>query len=108
VEAVQKTDPVEFKWIDGAHSTTPPENFTSYFGAPPYYRFFQFDGVSALDTMVTKIREMPVGVSAEDTIRKMINEDELASLDAIRSTLDSIFKIIDDDPSIDVSLPKGF
>jgi hypothetical protein len=63
--------------------------------------------MSALDTMVTKIREMPVGVSAEDTIRKMINEDELASLDAIRSTLDSIFKLIDDDPSIDVRLPSG-
>lgn len=82
----------------------PPDNFANYFGAPPYYRFFAFDGVSALDTMVTKIREFPTGMTAEDTIRKLISEDEMSSFEAVQSTLDRIFKIIDEDPSIDVRL----
>lgn len=49
-----------------------------------------------------------MGMTAEDTIRKLINAEALASLEMIQSTLDRIFKIIDEDPSIDVGLVTTF
>lgn len=58
--------------------------------------------MSALDSMVTKIREFPAGLTAEDTIRKLVSEEVMSKLEAVQSTLDRIFKILDDDPSIDV------
>ncbi|KAJ5825487.1 serine hydrolase FSH [Penicillium riverlandense] len=101
VDAVEKALPGGFKWIDGGHTTMPPDNFASYFGPPPYFRFFEFDGVGAMDNLVMMLRGFPSGVSAEDTIRKLIKEEEMPRLQAVQSTVDRIFKIIDEDPSID-------
>lgn len=102
VDAVEKSGSVDFKWIDGGHNSTPPSNFADFFGPPPHYRFFEYDGMSALDSMVTKIREFPAGLTAEDTIRKLVSEDVMSKLEAVQSTLDRIFGILDEDPSIDV------
>lgn len=93
---------MDFKWIEGAHPTTPPDNFANYFGPPPWLRHFQYDGVSALDAMITKIRDFPAGLSPEDTIRRLVSEESLSTKQAVRETLDRMVQILDEDPSIDV------
>lgn len=104
VDAVEKTGPIEFKWTEGAHATTPPENFASYFGPPPWLRHFEYDGVSALDSMITKVRDFPAGLSAEDTIRRLVSKESMSSKQAVRETMDRMIKVLDEDPSIDVRL----
>lgn len=104
VDAIEKAGPIEFKWLEGAHATTPPENFESYFGPPPWLRHFEYDGVSALDTMITKIRDFPAGLSAEDTIRRLVSEESMSSKQAVMATMDRMIKVLDEDPSIDVRL----
>lgn len=104
VDAVEKAGPIEFKWLGGAHATTPPEDFKSYFGPPPWLRYFEYDGVSALDAMITKIRNFPAGLSPEDTIRKLLSEESMSTKQAVRTTVDRMIQVLDEDPSIDVRL----
>jgi hypothetical protein len=105
VSIIEKTNSGQFKWIDGGHHAQPPEGFDSYFGPPPWKRFINFDGVGALDDMMDKIREFPDGVSAEDAIRELTGGAAVYNASAIREALDRLFKIIDEDPEIDVSWP---
>lgn len=104
VSIVEKANSGEFKWIDGGHPATPPEGFSGYFGPPPWRRFINFDGVAALDDVLDKIREFPDGVTAEDAIRELTGGDVVYNAGAVRCTLDRLFKIIDEDPEIDVRL----
>ena len=39
----------------------------------------EFDGISELDDMLTKIRDFPEGMSAEDTMRQLLGEQEMFS-----------------------------
>ncbi|PNY26862.1 uncharacterized protein TCAP_03220 [Tolypocladium capitatum] len=92
---------IDFRWIDGGHIATPPPGFDHYFGTPPLYRFIDFDGVSELDDMLTKVRELPEGMTAEDTIRRLVGEREVFSGPAVKTALGRLFEIIDEDPEID-------
>jgi hypothetical protein len=104
IDAVQKSGKGSFKWINGAHKAVPPTGFDDYFGTPPLFRFMEFDGVEGLGDMLEKVRDFPEGMSAEDTIRQLIGDDQVWTGKAVRSALDRLFEIIDSDPEIDVSL----
>lgn len=97
-------DSVEFKWIDGGHGVTPPSGFDNYFGAPPLYRFIDFDGVSKIDDILSKVRDLPQGLTAEDTMRSLVGDQASWTVAAVRTTLDRLFDIVDSDPEIDVRL----
>ncbi|KAK3172948.1 hypothetical protein OEA41_006274 [Lepraria neglecta] len=101
VDAIEKLGSVQFKWINGGHGATPPSGFATYFGTPPLYRFINYDGISGLDDMLTRIRELPEGMTAEDTIRRMVGREEMFSRPAVKSALDRLFEILDEDPEID-------
>lgn len=101
LNAVGGLENLEFKWINGGHGVTPPEGFESYFGSTQLYRFIDFDGLAALDDVLFKIREMPEGESAEESIRKLAVGSTWSSKN-ITTTLDRLFQIIDEDPDIDV------
>ncbi len=104
ISQVEKPGKVDFKWIDGAHSAQPPPGFDTYFGNPPLYRHIDFDGLESLETMMDKIRELPAGVTAEDTMRQLVGEDgELFTAPAVKKAMDRLLKIMDEDPEIDVS-----
>jgi hypothetical protein len=103
VSVVEKANSGKFTWVDGAHEASPPEGFTNYFGPPPWRRHINFDGVSVLDDIIDKIREFPEGACAEDAIRELVGGEAVFHGPAVRSALERIFKMIDEDPEIDVS-----
>ncbi|RKU40520.1 hypothetical protein DL546_002270 [Coniochaeta pulveracea] len=92
---------VEFKWINGGHSVVPPAGFEDFFGLAPHFRFIDFDGIGEMDDMMNKIREMPQESTPEETIRKLIGNLESFSGRAVRSALDRLFEILEQDPEID-------
>lgn len=94
---------VEFKWINGGHSVVPPAGFEDFFGLAPHFRFIDFDGISEMDDMLSKIREMPQESTPEETIRKLIGNLQSFSGHAVKSALDRLFDILEEDPDIDVS-----
>lgn len=104
VSVIEKPGEVDFKWLDGGHDAKPPKGFENYFGAPPHYRFINFDGISAMDDTLEKIREMPDGLSAEEAMRSLLGEEESYTAPAVISTLGRLIEIIDADPEIEVSL----
>lgn len=104
VSVIEKPGEIDFKWIDGAHNAYPPKGFENYFGAPPHYRFVNFDGIRAMDDTLEKIREMPDGLSAEESMRMLIGEEETYTAPAVLSTLGQLLELIDADPEIEVSL----
>lgn len=101
-DAIERGGNIEFRWISGSHSATPPKGFEDYFGPPPLYRFIGYDGMSAMDDVLNKIRDLPQGLTAEDTIRKLVGEHQPFTPDAIMATMDELIQTIDDDPEIDV------
>lgn len=103
-DVVQSSGSGSFKWIDGGYKAVPPPGFDDYFGAPPLFRFMDYDGVTGLDDMMVKIRDFPKGLTPEDTIRKLLGEDELFPADAVHDALNRLHEIIDQDPEIDVCL----
>lgn len=66
----------------------------------------EFDGINSLDDMLTKIRDFPEGMSAEDTMRQLLSEAESFSSNAVNKAMDRLLKIIDEDPEIDVCIPS--
>lgn len=64
----------------------------------------EFDGINSLDDMLTKIRDFPEGMSAEDTMRQLLSEAESFSSNAVNKAMDRLLKIIDEDPEIDVCI----
>ena len=104
IDAVEQPGSVEFKWINGGHAAVPPAGFDNYFGAPPLYRFVDFDGITGLDDMLSKIRHLPKGATPEDTMRRLVGEQQPFTARAVKCTLDRLFKVLEDDPEIDVSV----
>ena len=100
--AAEKPGAVEFKWIDGAHDTLPPKGFENYFGAPPLYRFIDFDGINGVDDMLWRIRDLPEGANAEDTMRRLLGDSVSYTAPAILGAMDRLISIIDQDPEIEV------
>lgn len=101
LNAVEPLGGIEFKWINGGHSVVPPPGFETFFGSAPHYRFVDFDGISEMDDMLSKIRDMPQKSTPEDTIRKLIGDMESFGAHAVRSTLDRLFEILEQNPDID-------
>ncbi|KAM0519095.1 hypothetical protein ACHAPE_004091 [Trichoderma viride] len=95
---------VEFKWINGFTKATPPPGFDDYFGAPPLYRFMDIDGVSELEQMIVKIRDMSQGSSPEDTMRKLVANKEQFAAPAVIDSMARLLQLLDDDPEIDSAI----
>ncbi|KAF4124438.1 Serine hydrolase (FSH1) [Geosmithia morbida] len=101
VQAVEKTGTMEFKWISGSYEANPPAGFKDYFGPPPLYRFIDCDGISAMDDLLTKIRDIPQGLTAEDSLRKLVGDSPLFTPKALKASLDELIGKIDEDPEVD-------
>ncbi|KAG6049141.1 hypothetical protein E4U17_006919 [Claviceps sp. LM77 group G4] len=99
-DAVEKRGLARFKWINGGHAATPPPGFDEYFGPGPLYRFIDFDGVSELDDILSRLREIPQGTTAEDAMRRLVGDRSSFKATAIQDTLDRLMMILDEDPEI--------
>lgn len=102
IDSIENPGNVDFKCIDGGHVATPPKGFEAYFGAPPLFRFINFDGIEGLDDMLVKIRHVPEGMSAEDTMRNLIGDKDVFSGPAVKSTMDRLCEMLDEDHEIEV------
>ncbi|KAG5934393.1 hypothetical protein E4U59_006250 [Claviceps monticola] len=100
IDAVEKKGLARFKWINGGHAATPPPGFDEYFGPEPLYRFIDFDGVSELDDILSRLRDMPQGITAEDAMRKLVGDKPSFKATAIQNTLDRLMMVLDEDPEI--------
>lgn len=61
------------------------------------------DGMSELEQMIVKIRDMPQGSSPEDTMRKLVANKEQFATPAVIDSMNRLLQLLDDDPEIDVS-----
>ncbi|KAI1864341.1 uncharacterized protein JN550_008898 [Neoarthrinium moseri] len=101
VDEVARANSSSFVWVDGLHPSEAPVGYTEFFGGPPYYRHMQYEGTEGLDQLMSRVREFPEGLGAEDTLRFLIRGfDELPSK-ALEESLGRLFDIIDKDPEID-------
>lgn len=62
------------------------------------------DGMSELEQLVVKIRDIPQGDSPEETMRKLIADKEQFAAPAVMMTMSQLLQLLDEDPEIDVSL----
>ncbi|PWY84327.1 hypothetical protein BO83DRAFT_405187 [Aspergillus eucalypticola CBS 122712] len=90
-----------FHYVDGGHPATPPPGSQYYFGLPPYYRFIEYDGIGRSSDVLERIRQLPRGATAEDTMRVLVHEHEMMSADCVRQALDRLLGILDEHPEID-------
>jgi hypothetical protein len=61
------------------------------------------DGMSELEQMIVKIRDMPQGTSPEDTMRKLVANKEQFAAEAVINSINRLMQLLDEDPEIDVS-----
>ncbi|GLA19454.1 hypothetical protein AnigIFM62618_007565 [Aspergillus niger] len=90
-----------FHYINGGHPATPPPGSEDYFGPPPHYRFIEYDGIGRSDDVMERIRQLPRGATAEDTMRVLTHEHEMMSADCVREALQRLLGILDEHPEID-------
>ncbi|GKZ24282.1 hypothetical protein AbraIFM66951_011194 [Aspergillus brasiliensis] len=92
---------ISFHYIDGGHRSDAPPESQGYFGPPPHYRFLEHDGIERSDDIMHRIRQLPRGATAEDTMRVLMNEHAMMSAACVREALDRLFRILDENPEID-------
>ncbi|KAL1621370.1 hypothetical protein SLS56_009203 [Neofusicoccum ribis] len=98
----EKTGVVDFAWTQGTVLAKPPPGFEDYFGPGPLFRFVEFDGMEGFEDLVEKIRDFPEGESAEDTMRRLYDNQRPAYSEMnLRKCLDHLFDVIDADPEIE-------
>jgi hypothetical protein len=103
INAMETDDSINFKYINGGYSATPPLGFESYFGLPPHYRFVNLSGSEAPNDDLITVVQNPKKATAEDTIRALVGEREPFGAPAVKYALDRLFGILDEDEEIDVS-----
>lgn len=60
-----------------------------------------------MDDITEKIRSIPEGTSAEETMRLLMGDQEAFTGPAVKETMARLFQILDEDPEIDVSAGRG-
>lgn len=102
MSALKEYSTVDFHFVDGPHSAKPPQGYDMYFGAPPYRRFLDYSGGDGTDDLARKVREVQVGLSAEDTIRRIRGDGVDLTKAALQAVIDELITMIDEDPEIEV------
>ncbi|RDK40293.1 hypothetical protein M752DRAFT_277622 [Aspergillus phoenicis ATCC 13157] len=92
---------INFHYISGENPATPPPESEDYFGPPPHYRFVDYDGVGRAGDVLERIRQLPRGATAEDTMRVLSQEQEYLPGKSVRRAIDRLFSVLDEHPEID-------
>ncbi|CEO58651.1 hypothetical protein PMG11_03359 [Penicillium brasilianum] len=66
-----------FHYINGLVRIKPPQGFEEYFGAGPHYRWAE-DGGAAEESMISRVRKIPVGQNPEDVMRDLAGGRDVA------------------------------
>lgn len=102
VTQAETANGVKFKFTQGDHEAIPPPGFEEYFGAGPLFRFMDV-GLNKGTDMISKLRDFPVGATAEDTMRLLFDKDAKYVASNVMDAMDSLLAQVDADPEIDVS-----
>ncbi|KAI5457748.1 serine hydrolase FSH [Mariannaea sp. PMI_226] len=100
INSLGQHDSIKFKWINGGHSITAPRLFEKIFGQSPLYSFMDLASVSELDDIPSRVRNLPKGLTAEDTMRKVALHSKISG-QVIGSALERILRVMENDPEID-------
>jgi predicted esterase len=108
------SDDIKFKYINGPVRIIPPQGkflpqfcgvpissypgFDEYFGVGPHYRWAD-DGGAAEDSMITRVRQIPVGDNAEDVMRDLVGDREVVWLN-YKQVMDYLYEQLEKDPKI--------
>lgn len=102
VTQAQDENGVQFKFTQGDYEAIPPPGFEEYFGAGPLFRFVDV-GLTTGPDIVSRLRDFPVGATAEDTMRLLADKDTKYLASNVTDAMASLMAQIDADPEIDVS-----
>lgn len=72
--------------------------FEQYFGVGPHYRWAE-DGGAAEDSLISRVRQIPVGDNAEDVMRDLVGGRDVVWLN-YQEVMDYIYDTLEKDPEI--------
>ncbi|KAJ5683112.1 hypothetical protein N7462_006277 [Penicillium macrosclerotiorum] len=73
---LEKDNSASFVYLNGPVQITPPPGFEEYFGIGPHYRWAD-DGGAAEDSMISRVRKIPVGQNPEDVMRDLTRDRDV-------------------------------
>ena len=72
--------------------------FEEYFGIGPHYRWAD-DGGAAEDSMISRVRQIPVGQNPEDVMRDLVGDREVIWLN-YKGVMDYLYQALEEHPDI--------
>ena len=72
--------------------------FKEYFGVGPHYRWTD-DGGAAEDSLISRVRQIPVGDNSEDIMRDLVGDREIVWLN-YQQVMDYLYDTLEKDPEI--------
>lgn len=89
-----------FHYINGPCQIDSPPGFEDYFGIGPHYRWVD-DGGEAKDSMLSRIRELPLGHDPEDVMRSLAKGAKSTEWRNHQQVLDLLYGTLENDPEIE-------
>jgi hypothetical protein len=80
---------------DHAHQDT---GFEEYFGVGPHYRWAD-DGGAAEDSMISRVRQIPVGQNPEDVMRDLVGDRQVPWLN-YKGVMEYLYQTLEENPDI--------
>ncbi|GAD95060.1 DUF341 family oxidoreductase, putative [Paecilomyces variotii No. 5] len=97
---LERDQTASFRYINAPVAVSPPPGFDEYFGIGPHYRWAD-DGGTAEDSMLARIRQLPVGESPEDVMRNLQKGHENTTWRNRRQVMDILYRELENDPLIE-------
>ncbi|GIK02014.1 hypothetical protein Aspvir_006057 [Aspergillus viridinutans] len=88
-----------FHYVNGLVSVTPPSGFDRYFGIGPHYRWLD-DGGIAEESLISRVRHIPLGDSPEDVMRGLIGGRKTIILN-YKEVMDYLYNELEKDSEIE-------
>ncbi|KAJ5744005.1 hypothetical protein N7533_008875 [Penicillium manginii] len=87
-----------FHYINAPVKITPPAGFEEYFGVGPHYRWAD-DGGAAEDSMISRVRQIPVGQNPEDVMRDLVGDRQVPWLN-YKGVMEYLYQTLEENPDI--------
>ncbi|OQE31972.1 hypothetical protein PENSTE_c001G07936 [Penicillium steckii] len=95
---LERDQSASLHYINAPVKITPPEGFEEYFGIGPHYRWAD-DGGAAEDSMISRVRQIPVGQNPEDVMRDLVGDREVIWLN-YKGVMDYLYQALEEHPDI--------
>ncbi|KAJ6121740.1 DUF341 family oxidoreductase [Penicillium capsulatum] len=96
---LSRDNAASFQYINGLVKITPPPGFEQYFGVGPHYRWADDEG-AAQESMVSRVRQIPVGQNPEDVMRDLVGDREVVWRNH-QEVMDYLYDTMEKNPDIE-------